>query len=161
MTRSSETLAPPNSLQQKDMPPAEPFVGCANGAPSGALRALPTDINTRPTRQQWVRICAVDEIPRLGARVVKRAAGPNVAIFRTATDGIFALADSCPHRGGPLSQGIVFGERVACPLHNPCVELDTGCAVAPDKGEVRRYTVKVEEGAVFVDLEVHADERNG
>jgi nitrite reductase (NADH) small subunit len=75
-----------------------------------------------------------------------------VAIFRTATDRLFALADRCPHRGGPLSQGIVFGERVACPLHNTCVELDSGCAVAPDKGEVAIFIVKVTEGIVYVDL---------
>ena len=109
--------------------------------------------------QQWIRICGVDEIPRLGARVVKRSAGSDVAVFRTATDGVFALDDSCPHRGGPLSQGIVFGDRVACPLHNTCVELDSGCAVAPDKGQVRKYAVKVEDGAVYVDLKVHADGR--
>jgi nitrite reductase (NADH) small subunit len=149
MTRASETLTPPNALQQKDMPPAAHQEAAAVEASPG------------PVEQQWIRICAVDEIPRLGARVLKRASGPNIAIFRTATDGVFALADSCPHRGGPLSQGIVFGERVACPLHNTCVELDTGCAVAPDKGEVRRYAVKVEEASVFVDLEVRTDDRNG
>jgi len=168
VTRSSETLTPPNALQQKDMPPAEPFVGCANGAPAGgALPAHPTvcddagDIGARPAEPQWIRICAVDEIPRLGARVVKRAAGPNVAIFRTGTDDVFALADRCPHRGGPLSQGIVFGDRVACPLHNTCVDLDTGCAVAPDKGQVASYAVKVEDGTVYVDLKAHADDHHG
>jgi nitrite reductase (NADH) small subunit len=93
-----------------------------------------------------------DDIPRLGARVLKRDTGPNIAIFRTAADGFFALADRCPHRGGPLSQGIVFGERVACPLHNTCVELNTGCAVAPDKGQVQRFEVKIEAGVVYVDL---------
>ena len=122
MTRSSETLTPPLSLQQKDVPPAEPHGDAAAAVSPG------------PVEQQWIRICGVDEIPRLGARVVKRAAGPNVAVFRTATDGVFALDDSCPHRGGPLSQGIVFGDRVACSFHNTCVELDTGCAVASDKG---------------------------
>ena len=106
---------------------------------------------------RWTRICEIDEIPRLGARVVRRAAGPNVAIFRTGEDKLFALADRCPHRGGPLSQGIVFGERVACPLHNTCVELDSGCAVAPDKGRVQRYPVRIDGAVVFVDLEVHAD----
>jgi nitrite reductase (NADH) small subunit len=100
----------------------------------------------------WTRICAIDDIPRLGARVVRRAEGPNVAVFRTATDKLFALADRCPHRGGPLSQGIVYGERVACPLHNMCIELDSGCAVAPDKGEVRRYAVKVDAGVVYLEI---------
>jgi nitrite reductase (NADH) small subunit len=105
----------------------------------------------------WTRICAIEDIPRLGARVVRRAEEPNVAVFRTADDKFFALADRCPHRGGPLSQGIVYGERVACPLHNTCVELDSGCAVAPDKGEVRRYAVRVEDGVVYLDLEIHGD----
>jgi nitrite reductase (NADH) small subunit len=105
----------------------------------------------------WTKICAADDIPPLGARVVRRSEGPNVAIFRTAADTYFALDDKCPHKGGPLSQGIVYGERVACPLHNQSVELPTGCMVAPDKGEVRRYAVKVEAGAIFVDLPVTAD----
>ena len=100
----------------------------------------------------WIRICAVEEIPRLGARVVRRTDDSNIAVFRTETDRLFALADRCPHRGGPLSQGIVFGERVACPLHNTCVDLDTGCAVAPDKGAARTYPVKVDAGVVYLEL---------
>ena len=66
----------------------------------------------------WVTVCRVEDIPRLGARRVAREAGAAVAVFRTADDGVFALLDRCPHKGGPLSQGIVFGESVACPLHN-------------------------------------------
>jgi nitrite reductase (NADH) small subunit len=107
--------------------------------------------------QHWTRICSIDDIPRLGARVVRQAQGPNVAIFRTAADAFFALADRCPHRGGPLSQGIVYGERVACPLHNTNVELGSGCAVAPDKGRVQTFAVKVDAGIVYVDLAVRAD----
>src|SRR5690349_1566272 len=100
----------------------------------------------------WLRVCAVGDIPRLGARVIQRAEAPNVAVFRTAVDTFFALDDKCPHRGGPLSQGIVFGDRVACPLHNMNIELPTGCAVKPDKGEVKRYDVKVDAGMVYVNL---------
>ena len=66
----------------------------------------------------WQAVCRLDEIPLLGARRVARTVGVDVALFRTADDGVFALLDRCPHRGGPLSQGIVFGSRVACPLHN-------------------------------------------
>jgi nitrite reductase (NADH) small subunit len=106
---------------------------------------------------RWIRICAVDEIPQLGARVVRRKGEANVAVFRTADDKLFALADQCPHRGGPLSQGIVYGDRVACPLHNTCVDLASGCAVAPDKGQVQSFAVRVEDGAVHVDLPVKAD----
>ena len=144
MTRATETLTPPLALQQADVPPAVPHGKAA------------VDSNPAPLEQRWIRICAVGEIPRLGARVVKRTAGPNVAIFRTGDDKLFALADRCPHRGGPLSQGIVFGERVACPLHNTCVELESGCAVAPDRGRVQSYPVRIDGGAVYVELEVHA-----
>ena len=100
---------------------------------------------------QWIEICAVEDLPRAGARVVRRDQGADVAVFRTAGDRIFALLDRCPHKGGPLSQGIVFGERVACPLHNWSIELQTGCAVGPDEGCTRKFSVKVEDGHVYLD----------
>lgn len=100
-----------------------------------------------------IDICALDDIPRLGARRLKRADGSEIAVFRTQTDEVFALLDRCPHRGGPLSQGIVFGNRVACPLHNWSIDLGTGCAVAPDQGHTQRFEVRVEQGRVFLDLE--------
>ena len=99
----------------------------------------------------WHRVCALEAIPMLGARVVKSAHG-NIAVFRTADDEVFALADKCPHKGGPLSQGIVFGRKVACPLHNWNIGLEDGSAVAPDKGCTRSYPVKVEDGAVFLQV---------
>jgi len=102
---------------------------------------------------QWKPICKLADIPALGARVVQRTAQPDVAIFRNGEDKVFALLDRCPHKGGPLSQGIVFGERVACPLHNWNIRLDSGCAVAPDEGCAQKFSVKVEEGMVFLDLE--------
>lgn len=107
--------------------------------------------------QNWKPICMVTDIPVLGARVVKRGAdSPNVAIFRNGEDKVFALLDRCPHKGGPLSQGIVFGERVACPLHNWNIRLDSGCASEPDEGCTPKFSVKVEDGKVFLD----ADELN-
>jgi nitrite reductase (NADH) small subunit len=102
--------------------------------------------------QQWKAICSVADIPVLGARVVQRAAQPAVAVFRNSENKIFALLDRCPHKGGPLSQGIVFGERVACPLHNWNIQLDSGCAVAPDEGCTQKFSVKVEDGKVYLDL---------
>ena len=102
--------------------------------------------------QQWKDVCSVADIPVLGARVVTRAAQPDVAIFRNSEDKVFALLDRCPHKGGPLSQGIVFGERVACPLHNWNIELGSGCAVAPDEGCVQTFSVKIEEGRVYLDI---------
>src|SRR3954470_2510379 len=101
--------------------------------------------------EQWKSVCKVEDIPMLGARVVHRAVKPDVAIFRGSEDRIFALLDRCPHKGGPLSQGIVFGERVACPLHNWNIELDSGCAVAPDQGCTQKFSVKVENGQVYLD----------
>ena len=93
--------------------------------------------------EQWIDICAVADIPVLGARVVERKTGCNIAVFRTASDRVFALLDRCPHKGGPLSQGIVFGESVACPLHNWTIGPDEGCTTA--------FTVKVDGGRVFLD----------
>ena len=100
---------------------------------------------------KWTRVCALDDIPQLGARVVKSAHG-DIAVFRTADDEVFALLDKCPHKGGPLSQGIVFGRKVACPLHNWNIGLDDGNAVAPDKGCARRFPANLDGGVVFVDL---------
>jgi nitrite reductase (NADH) small subunit len=95
----------------------------------------------------------LDDIPRLGARVVRTGLG-NVAVFRTAQDEVFALEDRCPHKGGPLSQGIVFGQRVSCPLHGWTVELADGCALAPDRGCARRFPVEVgPDGTVTLVLE--------
>jgi nitrite reductase (NADH) small subunit len=96
-------------------------------------------------------VCAIDDIPRLGARRVRRTDGVEIAIFRTADDRVFALLDRCPHKGGPLSQGIVFGDRVACPLHNWTIDLGTGRAAAPDEGCTNRFAVRVEGGRVLLD----------
>jgi nitrite reductase (NADH) small subunit len=102
----------------------------------------------------WKLVCNLDDLPVLGARVFERseAEGGNVAVFRNDKDVVFALLDKCPHKGGPLSQGIVFGERVACPLHNWSIELNSGDAVAPDVGCTQRFPVKVENSRVFVEL---------
>ena len=99
----------------------------------------------------WTDILAVADIPRPGARVVRHA-GTDIAVFRNAEDEIFALEDRCPHKGGPLSQGIVHGRKVACPLHGWNVELDSGCAVAPDEGCAREFPVRIEDGRVWLDL---------
>ncbi len=95
-----------------------------------------------------VSVCRLEDIPRQGARRYRRADGEVIAIFRSASDRVFALRDACPHKGGPLSQGIVFGESVACPLHNWCIDLASGQAAAPDVGSVRRFDVAVVNGDV-------------
>ena len=99
----------------------------------------------------WTPICRVDEIPMLGSRRVAREGAAPVAVFRTDGDRVFALLDRCPHQGGPLSQGIVFGDSVACPLHNWTIGLPDGCARAPDEGCTQRFAVKVDAGLVHLD----------
>ncbi len=92
---------------------------------------------------EWKAVCRVEDIPVLGARRVARSEGIDVAVFRNAENQVFALLDRCPHKGGPLSQGIVFGTSVACPLHNWAIGLDDGNAKAPDDGCTPRFAVKV------------------
>ena len=103
------------------------------------------------TAREWKRICMLADIPVLGARRVARAVGIDVAIFRNDQDQVFALLDRCPHKGGPLSQGIVFGTSVACPLHNWTIALADGCAQAPDEGCTPHFSVQVDGGAVYLD----------
>lgn len=98
----------------------------------------------------FVDIGALDDIPRQGARVVKTAQGC-VAVFRTADDRVFALEDRCPHKGGPLSEGIVHGDRVTCPLHNWVFDMNSGEAQGADEGMVRTFATKVQQGRVLVD----------
>ena len=97
----------------------------------------------------WIKVGALSDIPSLGACVVETADGP-VAVFRTADDRVFALSDSCPHKQGPLSEGIVQGHQVTCPLHNWVIELETGEATAPDRGRIACFAVKVEDGLVWL-----------
>ena len=105
---------------------------------------------TEPT-EHWMDICGIDDVPVLGARVVERKVGGNIAIFRNQDDRVFALLDRCPHRGGPLSQGIVFGDRVACPLHNWSIGLADGMAALPDEGCTQAFTVRIDAGRVHLD----------
>jgi nitrite reductase (NADH) small subunit len=98
----------------------------------------------------WIDIGALDDIPSRGASVVRTPAGC-VAVFRTADDAVFAIADRCPHKGGPLSQGIVHGRSVTCPLHNWVISLETGAAQGADKGEVATYPIRIEAGRLLLD----------
>ena len=98
----------------------------------------------------WTKICRVEDIPVLGSRRVARDQGLDVAVFRNDADEVFALLDRCPHKGGPLSQGIVFGTSVACPLHNWTIGLSDGCAKEPDEGCTPAFRVKQDGGDVFL-----------
>jgi nitrite reductase (NADH) small subunit len=103
------------------------------------------------SNQQWVDVCAVNDIPVLGSRVIEREYGGNIAVFRASDDTVFALLDACPHKGGPLSQGIVFGRAVSCPLHQWTIALTDGQAHAPDQGCAASFTVLVKAERVFLD----------
>ena len=99
----------------------------------------------------WIDIGALDDIPPRGARVVKTARGC-VAVFRAHDDAVFALDDRCPHKGGPLSDGIVHGHSVTCPLHNWVFGLNDGIAKGADDGSVRTHAARVEGGRVMLDV---------
>lgn len=109
---------------------------------------------TEPTMSEatWIDIGPVEAIPARGARVVRTDVG-DIAAFRTGDDAVFALDNRCPHRGGPLSEGIVYGHRVACPLHDWRIELASGEAVAPDEGCTHHYPVTVSAGRVYLQLQ--------
>lgn len=98
----------------------------------------------------WIKVVALNDIPKLGSRVVRSEKG-EIAIFRTEDDRVFALHNSCPHKGGPLSQGIVYGDKVACPLHNWKISLVDGNAEEPDEGHTACFAVKVEEDMVYLE----------
>jgi nitrite reductase (NADH) small subunit len=101
----------------------------------------------------WFDIGPLEHIPQRGARIV-RTPRRDIAVFRTAGDEVFALENRCPHRGGPLSEGIVHGRKVACPLHNWVIDLDSGEASGADHGCARRFPVKIEKGRIYLEMGV-------
>ncbi len=103
----------------------------------------------------WVIIGSISDIPRRGARCVVTPSG-KIAVFRTAEDRVFAIEDRCPHKGGPLSQGIVHGASVTCPLHNWVISLETGKALGADQGCVRTIPIRVEGETLLIGLETQA-----
>ena len=103
--------------------------------------------------QNWLDVGSVSEVPYRGARVVATAHG-NIAIFKSAEGKIFALWDKCPHKGGPLSQGIVHGESVTCPLHNWVIKLEDGAMQGPDGGCARKVMSKVDGGRIYLSADI-------
>ncbi len=99
----------------------------------------------------WIEIAKLEDIPPLGSRVVKTP-DADIAVFRTRDDQVFALRDACPHENGPLSQGIVHGTTVTCPLHNWRIDLASGEALDPDEGCTHTYATKVEDGRVYLSI---------
>lgn len=98
----------------------------------------------------WIDIGHIDDIPLRGARLVKTHIGC-IAVFRTAEAEVFAATNSCPHKGGPLSEGIVHGHSVTCPLHNWVFDLNTGEAQGSDDGRIATYSVRIEDGRILLD----------
>ncbi len=115
--------------------------GDRNGVPVGV--GAPVEAIAPCSGTTWTRVGTVDDIPRLGSRVV-RTRGEDIAVFRTSDDRVFAMHDRCPHKQGRLSQGIVHGTSVTCPLHNWVIGLDDGIAKDPDEGCVRTVPAKLE-----------------
>jgi len=111
----------------------------------------PHDVN-------WVDVCALEDVPSQGSRIVKSPAGC-LALFRTTSDEIFALDDKCPHKGGPLSQGIIHDKFVTCPLHSWVFSLETGEAQGADEGRVPTTPVRIQNGRVEIQLSLEAEER--
>lgn len=101
----------------------------------------------------WIDIGAIDEIPVRGARKVKTKLGC-LAVFRTDETTVFATSNVCPHKQGPLNEGIVHGTKVTCPLHNWVFDLETGVAQGADEGRIATYAVRVEDGRILIDAEV-------
>ncbi|MBS8261035.1 nitrite reductase (NAD(P)H) small subunit [Roseibium polysiphoniae] len=110
--------------------------------------------------KDWVAIGDLTDIPRQGARVVKTDAGC-IAVFRTVNDEVYALDDRCPHKGGPLSNGIVHGSSVTCPLHNWVFDLATGLAQGADEGAVLTTPAKVESGKILLAVDALASRAAG
>jgi nitrite reductase (NADH) small subunit len=100
----------------------------------------------------WTQIGTINDIPRRGARCVMTPQG-KIAVFRTMEDQIFAIDDHCPHKGGPLSQGIVHGAAVTCPLHNWVISLETGKALGADEGSVKTVPIKLDGVRILALLE--------
>jgi nitrite reductase (NADH) small subunit len=101
----------------------------------------------------WIDIGSIEQIPVRGARVVKTKLGC-IAVFRTAEDEVFATTDRCPHKGGPLSEGIVHGKSVTCPLHNWVFSLESGEALGADEGKIDTYAIRVEGDRLMLDATV-------
>ena len=100
---------------------------------------------------EWLEVVELEQIPLLGSRVI-RTGEMDIALFRGSNDRVFAVRDACPHKNGPLSQGIMHGQSVTCPLHNWKIDLVSGQALGPDEGCTNVFPVKVAGGMVLLQL---------
>ncbi len=109
-------------------------------------------MNSPTLNREWTAVCLIEDIPQRGARVVRQAGADNIAVFRASDGHIFAVVDRCPHKGGPLSAGLMHGHAVTCPLHGWNINLENGQAQAPDEGCAQKVAVKIEADRVYLDL---------
>jgi nitrite reductase (NADH) small subunit len=115
------------------------------------MQAVKKNIENEVMDNEWKEVIALEEIPKLGARVIKTDT-MSIAVFRTAIDEVFAVKNECPHRKGPLSEGIVHGASVTCPLHNWKIDLASGEALGADEGCTSTFPTKIENGIVFIEF---------
>jgi nitrite reductase (NADH) small subunit len=115
------------------------------------MQVVKKNIEKEAMRDKWKEVVALEEIPKLGARVIETDT-MKIAVFRTAIDEVFAIKNECPHKQGPLSEGIVHGTSVTCPLHNWKIDLASGEALGPDEGCTNTFATKVEDGMVFIEF---------
>lgn len=102
--------------------------------------------------KKWVKVTRFENIPLREGRSIT-VDDREIAIFRLG-DKLFAIDNRCPHKGGPLAEGIVSGSKVVCPLHAWKIDLDSG-NVAGQSGEescVTTYPIRVQDGIIEIEL---------
>ena len=98
---------------------------------------------------RFVTVCELGELP-VGLGRAFRLGDHSVAVFRTRTGKVFAVANSCPHKGGPLADGMLAGEQVVCPMHAFRFDPDNGACDQPGVCAVATYPVEGTDGFVRI-----------
>ncbi len=100
---------------------------------------------------KWYRVASAGAIPANEGRRVQFGE-QTLALFNL--DGEYcAVENKCPHKGGPLADGIVAGKAVFCPLHNWKINLENGCALSGGTGQVKTFPVKIIKNQIYVAFE--------
>jgi nitrite reductase/ring-hydroxylating ferredoxin subunit len=100
---------------------------------------------------RFVKVAKISEIPESGAIAVE-VEGTTVALVRLG-GAVYALADSCPHEAGPLSEGQLRGEDIECPWHRSCFNVKTGLVTRdPATEDVATYKVRIVGDAVEIEI---------
>ncbi len=99
---------------------------------------------------EWLDIGPADQIAPGTARTLPVRGGEEIAIFHTLDHNFYALVNRCPHKQGPLSQGIVHGNVVTCPLHSWNISLKSGEALGEDEGCVPTVPLRLDAGRLYL-----------